>query len=235
MPRLARTVSSTGFYHVIIRGGGRRILFENDSDRRYLINLLERYGDKYGIEYHAWCLMDNHVHLLIADTKRNMSKAMHDICCVFAQYYNAVNEHVGSVLQGRYKSFAIETENYLLEVMRYIHNNPIRSGVTTVLDYPWSSFVDYVRGGSLTSTEMFLEMLGGPDGVRDFCNHYDESQMKEIDKIIRGRLTDSEAIELAKQLLGLESPAMIEMQDRNRRNNQALREDVWVNFQRAAS
>ena len=220
MPRPLRIKSESGFYHVILRGNGKRILFETDSDRRTFLSILVHYGEKYGIEYHAWCLMDNHVHLLIREARQILSKAMRDIELVFAQYYNAVNDHVGTVFQGRYKSYAIESERYLLAVMRYIHNNPVRAGLSTGLDYLWSSFNDYIRGGSLTTIDFILGMLSGVDAFRDFCSYYDESEMKEIDRRIRGRLTDGEAVELAKQVLGVESPAMIERSEKQKRNQQ---------------
>ena len=220
MPRPLRLISASGFYHVVLRGNGKRILFETDADRRTFLSILKHYGEKYGIEFHAWCLMDNHVHLLVRDDGHALSQAMHDIDLVFAQYYNAVNDHVGTVFQGRYSSFPIETERNLLTVLRYIHNNPVRAGISSDLDYMWSSFDDYLRGGTFTSTDFFLEILGGPDCFRAFCSCYDEQEMKEIDRKVRGRLTDNEAIELAKQLLDIGSPSMIERSDRKKRNQQ---------------
>ena len=222
MPRPLRMISASGFYHVILRGNGKRILFETDADRRDFLSILAHYGEKYGIEYHAWCLMDNHIHLLVRDDRQVLSQAMHDIGLVFAQHYNAANEHVGTVFQGRFTSFPIETERNLLAVFRYIHNNPIRAGISSGLDYPWSSFNDFIGGGSFTTTGFFLEMLGGPEGLRVFCSYYEESEIKEIDRITSGRLTDTEAIEVAKQLLGIESPAMIESSNREKRNQQLM-------------
>ena len=220
MPRPMRLISASGFYHVILRGNGKRILFETDSDRRVFLSVLAHYGEKYGIEYHAWCLMDNHVHLLVRDEGHVLSKAMHDIALVFAQHYNSVNDHVGTVFQGRFVSFPIETEHNLLAVLRYIHNNPVKAGLPGGLNYLWSSFDDYLGGGTFTTTDFFLEMLGGPDGFRAFCSVYDESETKEIDRKTTGRISDNEAIELAKKVLEIESPEMLEMVEREKRNQQ---------------
>ena len=218
MPRLARRVSSSGYYHVILKGNGKRVLFEMDSDKKKFLKLLERYGEKHDIKYLAWCLMDNHVHLLLLDSSCNMSKAMHDICGQFAKYYNHVNDHVGRVFQNRYTSYAIENENYLLDVMRYIHQNPLRAGISQTLDYPWSSYDDYIRGGWITSTDLILDILGGIDGFRVFCSQIDEDVLRKIERVIRGRMTDSEALELAKHILGDELFAKFDRlgkQDRN--------------------
>ena len=202
MPRLARKIASSGFYHVIVRGNGKQILFESDSDRVYFLTLLERYGEKYGIKYHAWCLMDNHVHFLIQDPLGNLRKAMHDVNCVYAQYFNNTYEHVGSVFQGRYKSIPIEQDHYLLAVMRYIHRNPIKAGLSNGLAYPWSSYKDYLYGSSFTYTEMVLEMLGGIDGFLKYCSEDDTAEYCRIKSSEKDRVSDSQAIEMAKILLG---------------------------------
>lgn len=204
MPRIARRIAGSGYYHVIVRGNGRRILFESDADKSFFLKLLERYGHQHEIKYLAWCLMENHVHLLICDPANQASNAMHDICGVFASYYNQNNDHVGSVFQSRFTSRPIETDDYLLKVMRYIHQNPLRAGLTKSFDYPWSSYDDYIRGGIITSTGMVLEMLGGIDGFREYCSRMDSEATKQIEKDSMGRLTDAEALERAKRLLGEE-------------------------------
>ena len=202
MPRLARRISSSGYYHVILKGNGGRVLFETDSDKGTFLNLLERYGEKHDIKYLAWCLMDNHVHLLLLDCSSKMDKAMHDICGLYAKHYNHINDHVGRVFQNRYTSYAIEDENYLLDVVRYIHQNPLKARISQTLDYRWSSYDDYIRGSGITSTDLILDMLGGVDGFREFCSRIDEETCQKIERFSRGRLTDSEALELAKRILG---------------------------------
>lgn len=202
MPRLARRIAASGFYHVMLRGDGRRILFEVDSDRREFLGFLEKYGTKYDAEFHAWCLMDNHVHLLIHDKSNALDKVMHDLCTSFARYYNEKNDRVGSVFQNRFTSIPIESDEGLLKVMRYIHQNPMKACLTKDLHYPWSSYDDYFRGASFTSTNLILDMLGGTDEYIKFCNQIDEKTYFMIEKEISGQLTDGEALELAKDCLG---------------------------------
>ena len=218
MPRLARKIASSGFYHVIIRGNGKQILFESDSDRIYFLTLLKRYGEKYGIKYHAWCLMDNHVHFLIEDPSGDLRKAMHDINCVYAKYFNDTYESNGSVFQGRYTSIPIEQNHYLLAVMRYVHRNPIKAGLSDSLAYPWSSFEDYLYGSSFTCTEMVLEMLGGVDGFLKYCSEDDSAEYCRIKTSEKDRVSDSQAIEIAKTLLGDQKYLTIKSLGRIERN-----------------
>ena len=202
MPRLARQIGTSGFYHVIPRGNGKRILFECDSDRKHFLSLLQRYGQKYELLYLAWCLMDNHVHLLIDASSGNLFKAMHDIDSSYAQYYNTTYEHAGSVFQNRYTSIPIETDNYLLSVMRYIHLNPVKANLTQTPSYPWSSYDDYLRGSAFTSTDMILDMLGGLNEFRTFCATDNPDEYYKIDKSTKATLSDAEASKIAKALLG---------------------------------
>lgn len=204
MPRLARRIGASGFYHITIRGNGHQILFESDADRQFFLKLLERYGQQYGIEYLAWCLMDNHIHLLMLDPSFNQSKALHDIGGVYAAYFNRSYDHVGSVFQSRFTNIPIETDNQLLQTMRYIHQNPLKPGLSQSLDYRWSSYDEYIHGGTITSTNRILEMLGGIEEFREYCSQYDEETRLMIDRATSGRLTDSEAVERAKQILGEE-------------------------------
>lgn len=218
MPRKRRQIAASGYYHVILRGCGKRILFETDSDRRYFLSLLERYGEKYELKYLAWCLMDNHVHLLLKDEKQALSRAMHDIAFVFAQHFNAMTDSVGSVFQRPFSSFPVENERNLLRVMRYIHNNPLRAGIAGSLSYPWSSYDDYFSDSSLTDTALILGMLGGVDEFRKFCSHFKVREMIAIDSKVNGRPSDSEAIEQAKQLLNGDSPTRIPSYKRKKRD-----------------
>ena len=124
MARGPRAISNSGYYHVMLRGAGRQLLFENDLDRRtFLCYLTEAIaGTKTSLI--AWCLMDNHVHLLLCDPQNSLAGLMHSVSTRFALYFNGRSGHVGPVFQGRFKSKAIETNEYLLQAVRYIHDNP---------------------------------------------------------------------------------------------------------------
>ena len=164
MPRIARTKSESGLYHVMLRRVGRQFLFADDADRSAFVSMLSRILAEENIELLAWCLMDNHVHLVILDHDDNMSHAMQRINCSYALRLNRRSDHVGHVFQDRFLSKPIESEAYLLNVIRYVHNNPLDLKVRAE-DYAWSSYGQYAYGsGGIASCSMVLDMLGGPDG-----------------------------------------------------------------------
>ena len=170
MGRQPRGVSESGFYHVVVRGAGRQLLFEGVSDRFAFLRFMRDHCRAWKVGVIAWCLMDNHVHLLLEDTAFVLSRVMHRVLVCYAQRFNRRSGHVGPVFQERFRSFPIEGEAYLLEVVRYIHNNPEQAGMGSAETYPWSSYQEYCGGRmpEFTDTSPVLEMLGGVTGFTSF-------------------------------------------------------------------
>ena len=139
MPRLPRRVAKSGFYHVVLYANGRQNLFEDDADRLAFLDMFVAAARNHGASILAWCLMANHVHLLLEDPGDCLSELMRSLATRYAQRFNRRGGHVGHVFQGRFYSSPVEGESYLLEAMRYIHNNPAKAGVCAAEDYPWSS------------------------------------------------------------------------------------------------
>lgn len=124
-----RLTAEPGFYHVTLRGNGKQIIFEDDADRqRFLMLMSERFADA-GLGVLAWCLMDNHIHLLLRDDRGALSSAMRGVASMYARYFNTKTGHRGHVFQGRFQSRAVEDESYLLEAIRYVLNNPAAAGI----------------------------------------------------------------------------------------------------------
>lgn len=173
MPRGPRKVAESGFYHVVMRGNGRQIIFADDSDRRAFLELCcEAFLDEdCDASVLAWCLMDNHVHLLLRGEIGDISSAIRKVCGSYAIRFNAKEGRCGHLFQDRFGSSCIEDDGYLLEAVRYIHNNPQAAGICLASEYRWSSYAAYTggRGSRLTDTELILGMLGGPAGFASFC------------------------------------------------------------------
>lgn len=146
MPRKPRSKSPTGYFHVTLRGNGGQLLFDGDEDRIALLQILDAILPKHNIELIAWCLMGNHIHLLINDPDDRKSEAMHAIAVAFAGRYNARTGHIGHVFQERFWDSPIKSEVYLLEAIRYIHLNPQKAGLSAYNEYPWSSHREYLMG-----------------------------------------------------------------------------------------
>lgn len=140
MARVPRTKSSTGYYHVVLRGNNRNTLFFENQDRLTFLEYLGKQKDKDLVLINAYCLMDNHVHILLQDTDGNLSTAMRSLCTSYALYVNRKYQRTGHLFDNRYRSETIDDDRYLFAVLRYIHQNPVKAGIcSSVEDYRWSS------------------------------------------------------------------------------------------------
>lgn len=141
MARPLRIEYPGAVYHVTSRGNERKPIFQTDEDRELLLGILHKITEKFNWVYHAYCLMDNHYHLLIETPEGNLSKGMRQLNGVYTQAFNRRHNRVGHIFQGRYKAVLIQKDSHLLEVCRYVVLNPVRAGaVETPEDWPWSSY-----------------------------------------------------------------------------------------------
>ena len=142
MPRHARLNISGGIYHVITRGLERRKIFKDNQDREEFLFRLEAALEQTGSECHAWVLMDNHIHLLIRTGEQALSDLMRKVLTGYAVYFNHRYRRHGYLYQNRYKSILCQEDVYYLELVRYIHLNPVRAGYIKTIGqlnkYPWT-------------------------------------------------------------------------------------------------
>jgi putative transposase len=144
MPRTARSKSHTGIYHIMLRSVNKQSIFiDREDNLRYLDTLL-RFKTKSGYKLYGYCLMGNHIHLLIQECDEDISQAMKRIGVSYVYWYNKKYNRVGHLFQDRYKSESVEDDKYLLAVLRYIHQNPLKAKLVKKIDeYQWSSYRDY--------------------------------------------------------------------------------------------
>lgn len=141
MARPLRIEFAHGLYHVTSRGDGREDIFLEDADRELFLEVLSESVDRFNWVIHAYCLMDNHYHLLIETPDGNLSQGMRQLNGVYTQRFNRKHKRVGHVFQGRYKAIIVQKDSYLLELARYIVLNPVRAEmVRTAREWPWSSY-----------------------------------------------------------------------------------------------
>lgn len=169
MPRVARRTSGSGFYHVVMRGNGRQLIFEDDADRRALLSALDGAIVRDGIVLLAWCLMSNHVHLLVEAGPDELSRGMHRLATEYARHFNTRAGHVGSVFDGRFKSVPVESDAQLVAAVRYIHENPARAGICPAGEYPWSSYREYAIAPERCDVGPVLELVGGVEAFVKLC------------------------------------------------------------------
>ena len=156
MPREARKISYSGFYHVMIRGVNKEVIFKDDRDRRNFLHLLKYYKIKLNCIVHAYCLMDNHVHILIEDNNNKLGELMRNVTSVYAGEFNKKYKRVGHLFQERFKSQNIENDYYLLRLVRYVHRNPEKAGICKVEEYKWSSYTEYLYGEKIIERKLIL-------------------------------------------------------------------------------
>lgn len=159
MPRRSREKSTTGMYHVMLRGNEKKDIFRERPEKQKLLKTMMRIRWEGGFELYAYCIMDNHLHLCFNEGETSLSCAVQRLATIYARYYNDVHDRVGHVFQDRYKSQPIGNEPQLLNVIRYIHNNPVKAGMAERPElYTWSSYRDYLRSVPLFKEhEIFLK------------------------------------------------------------------------------
>ena len=151
MSRPIRIEFPDALYHVTARGDRREDIFEDDRDRQTFLSTLEQVVAQFNWVCYAWCLMDNHYHLMIQTPDGNLSKGMRQINGVYTQASNRRHRRVGHLFQGRFKAILVDSDAYLLELSRYVVLNPVRAGmVKKPADWPWSSYRASVGLGPAT-------------------------------------------------------------------------------------
>ena len=142
MPRGARKTSSTDIYHVMLRGINRQDIFEEDEDKKIFLWIIRECIKVSGCDIYAYCLMSNHVHILIRTKTESIGVIMKRIGTRYVLYFNEKYGRVGHLFQDRFKSEPIETDEYFLTVLRYIHQNPLKANMCKKLeDYAYSSYM----------------------------------------------------------------------------------------------
>jgi putative transposase len=144
MARPLRIEYPGAFYHVTSRGNEQKDVFKSQRDRHKFLEYLESATTRYGAILHAYCLMSNHYHLLLETPGGNLSQIMRHINGAYTTYFNVKRKRAGHLFQGRYKAILVEADEYLVELSRYIHLNPVRVGIVERPEqYQWSSYQSY--------------------------------------------------------------------------------------------
>ncbi|HFQ81919.1 MAG TPA: transposase [Desulfobacterales bacterium] len=144
MARKPRINIPGGIYHVMLRGNGGHDIFWQPQDQCRFLLLVQEGIARFDYRVHAFCLMTNHVHLIIQIGRYPLSKIVHNLSFRYTMFINKQKKQTGHLFQGRYKAFLIDADSYLLELVRYIHNNPVRANIVGAADaFPWSSHRAY--------------------------------------------------------------------------------------------
>ena len=162
----------------MMRGINRQIIFEDDGDRHYFMTVLKTCKEVSGFRLHAFCLMDNHVHLLIEPAEEPLGLVFQRIGDRYATWYNRKYRRTGHLFQNRYRSENVETDGYFMTVLRYILQNPMKAGLEPQPgSYRWSSYLAYEKGsGTLTDTQFATGLFGSREALVEFVRQTNEDE-----------------------------------------------------------
>lgn len=222
MPRAARKKSESGIYHIIMRGINRQCIFEDEKDYEKFIETTQHYKAKSGYEVYAYCLMGNHVHLLLKIGKEPLEQVMRRVCGRYVYWYNWKYKRIGNLFQDRFKSEPVEDDTYFLTVVRYIHQNSIKAGLVKSIDqYKWSSFNEYLTKAKLIDVEFLLNIFDSDrEKAIELFNEFNKEQKEDVclDIDEKHRITDEEAREIIKGICKVTNGSDLQKLDISTRN-----------------
>ncbi|MFD2044691.1 transposase [Ornithinibacillus salinisoli] len=221
MPRKLREKSGSGIYHVMMRGVNRQNIFEDDRDRFRFIETIKRYKGRCNFNIFSYCLMNNHVHLLMKENEESVSKIIQRMSTSYVYWYNNKYERSGHLFEGRFKSEPVDSLTYFLTVIRYIHQNPVKAGLAKdVLASKWTSANDYFTPNTFIDTEFLLNQLSLD---RKQAIHYYTEYMQAtnddqcLDDHIEVKVPDTQVKDQL-AALGIPSSSVLQKLDRDKRN-----------------
>ena len=192
MPRKAREIAESGIYHVMLRGIDRQLIFEDEEDYGRFLSILHECRGICGFKLYAYCLMGNHVHILLKVQDDSLETIFKKIGARYVYYFNVKYQRVGHLFQDRFKSEPVEDDAYFLTVLRYIHQNPVKAGICSKVEhYPHSSFCEYLYDGTWVDTEFALGMVERADFTK-FNNEPNSDACLEIGVAVRRAITDTQ-------------------------------------------
>ena len=192
MPRAARKISSTKVYHVILRGNDKQDIFLEEQDYNKFIKEIVKTKEKYKYELYVYCMMTNHIHLIIYDPNDKLSKILQSISISYTSYFNKKYERVGHLFQNRFLSKNVETSEYLKNVCRYIHKNPVKSGIDRLKEYKWSSYLEYINEEKIIDSKQILTLFGNSktEAINNFIAFHQNTIQEEIIDFLEYEITD---------------------------------------------
>ncbi len=211
MSRPLRIEFNGAYYHVMNRGAGRQDIFARDAHRHLFLELLRETHEMFRAEVHAYCLMDNHYHLLVSTPEGNLNRIMRHLNGVYTQRYNRLEKTDGPLFRGRYKAILVDVDAYLLNVSRYIHLNPVSANIVKQAHgYRWSSYRAYIgktKPSLWLNTEQTLKknhspILGRPAFVKKMQKRIQPDQEIPQHKQLRPPVSLAQVVQLTAREFG---------------------------------
>ena len=199
MPRKSREKSENSTYHIMLRGINQQQIFEEEEDYKKFIEILKHYQAVSEYKIYAYCLMGNHVHLLMEFFKEDVGQVFKRIGAKYVYWYNIKYSRKGHLFQDRFKSEPVDDDSYFLTVMRYIHQNPIKAGLCKKVDgYKYSSFQEYKYEANIVDVNYVYEFIPKAE-FENYNNEIINENCLDIETQPIKRVTDEEARKIMKR------------------------------------
>lgn len=186
MNRKARCSYENGFFHIMVQGINKRYIFKKNIDKEEYLSLLLKYKEKFKITLLAYCIMDNHAHLLIyTDEIYEMSRYMRMVNSIFAKDYNRATDRVGYVFRDRFNSQYIDNKGYLLKCLKYIHMNPVKANIVEKPEeYNYSTYNNFLKRDGIINDNVINKIFGDKNNYLErFINiSNEEIEVMDIDR-----------------------------------------------------
>lgn len=186
MPRLPRSVHKSGFFHIMVQGINKSYIFQTKMQKEEYIKLMKECNKKFNIKIIAYCIMDNHSHMIIySEHITNISSYMKSLNTSYGIYYNKTNDRIGFVFRNRFQSQYIDDQNYLINCIKYIHMNPVKAGKELKEeDYKYSSYNEYFENKNfILDKKPLIEIFGDEKNVlKRIKTANDEIEIMDIDR-----------------------------------------------------
>jgi len=214
MARGPRKKSKSQIYHIMLRGINKQIVFNENVDYEKFLKVMRRCKVKSEYQVYAYCLMENHLHLLLKEGKEPLEIAMKRICCSYVYWYNLKYQRVGNLFQDRFKSEPVEDDKYFITVLRYIHQNPVKAGIEKeISSFKWCSYCDYLGISDLTDTEYVLSLFNKDrkKSIELFVTYINEDcSYKELEVEKKQKTNDIEAKKIIENICNFTNPYIMQ-------------------------
>jgi len=190
MGRPLRVERADTLYHVLSRGNEKRAIFYTDRDRQRFLEIVGEMAERFDVEVWAYVLMENHYHLVLKTLQPNLSRAIQWLGVSYVSWFNAKHQRSGHLFQGRFKAFIVQDEDYLGQLLLYVHRNPLRAGlVERLVDYSWSSYECLAYGRHCVkwlARKRTTTLFGGRREFREAVQQYSEEDGKLLENLLHG-------------------------------------------------
>lgn len=219
--RESRKYSTSGVYHILYRGVNQQNIFEEEKDFLKMKEIISDVKSEMQFEVYAYCFMSNHVHIVMKEKKlKDISLIMKRILTKYARWYNIKYDRSGALIANRYKSVPVEVDEYFIQLIRYIHQNPLRAQlVRDIEEYPYSSYNEYMKKAEITDINFLYEMISKKE-LKDFHKDIEQLEFRVTDST---KKSDTDIAFLIKKKYDIENPKEISKLEKPKRN-EILRE-----------